>query len=121
MLDHLTKTHVGSIDGGIPDGPLPFKIMAQLFLKNTFLNKGLPAGATPPEAVAKAVMPNDEVEAVDALKRFVDSCERLKSEAYLVKHPFLGKLNGENWEKFHCRHAELHFSFLLPLSETESN
>ena len=33
MLDHLTKLHVGSIEGGIPDGPLPFRIISQWVLK----------------------------------------------------------------------------------------
>ncbi len=114
MLDHLTKLHIGSLEGGVPDGPLPFRILAQWLFKSTFLNKGLPAGASPPDALVAIVGPSDDVETEEALQRFIESCERLKSNPHREKHPFLGNLSREDWDKFHFRHAELHLSFLLP-------
>jgi hypothetical protein len=28
--------------------------------------------------------------------------------------PVLGRLSHEQWVQFHCRHAEMHFSFMHP-------
>ena len=40
--------------------------------------------------------------------------ERAGSQRMKHPSPVLGKLSHEQWEQLHCRHAELHLSFLHP-------
>jgi hypothetical protein len=35
-----------------------------------------------------------------------------------ARHPVLGKLTHEEWTQLHLRHAELHLSFAVPVSDT---
>ncbi len=40
---------------------------------------------------------------------------RLQTEEKRAPNPVLGKLTREEWDRLHCRHAELHLSFLVPI------
>ena len=50
----------------------------------------------------------------DALAVLRDAVTRAVSEGMKKQHAVLGPLTDDEWVKFHCRHAELHFSFLMP-------
>jgi hypothetical protein len=40
----------------------------------------------------------------------------MKAEPQRFPSPFLGELTREQWDQLHCRHCELHLSFILPES-----
>jgi hypothetical protein len=39
---------------------------------------------------------------------------RMKTESTRFPSPFLGELTRDQWDQLHCRHCELHLSFLIP-------
>ena len=34
------------------------------------------------------------------------------------RHPVWGKFSRSDWDQYHCRHAEMHLSFIVPLPQT---
>jgi hypothetical protein len=50
----------------------------------------------------------------DAVEYLSESMTRLGTERMTAPSPILGKLSHEQWEQLHCRHAEMHFSFMHP-------
>jgi len=54
----------------------------------------------------------DEAETQAALEHLKKSVARLQQETHREPSPFLGPLNLEEWNKLHCRHSELHMSFI---------
>ncbi len=114
IFAHLATAFNSSIDGFSFRAPWYIRFVARWFMKGRFLNKGLPAGYQIPDKHKKDFVADegiDTVEAFDSLKRAV---ERQRVESKRVPHPVLGKLNLDEWERFHLRHAELHMSFAVP-------
>ena len=50
----------------------------------------------------------------DGLAHIRNAIHRLQTDPKRVPSAFLGTLTKEEWTQLHCRHAELHFSFLIP-------
>ncbi|MEL6498975.1 MAG: DUF1569 domain-containing protein [Planctomycetota bacterium] len=51
-------------------------------------------------------------EAIVAFRAEIASASRPGAMSF--PSPLLGRLTHEQWEQLHCRHAELHFGFVLP-------
>ena len=49
-----------------------------------------------------------------ALANFRRAMQRLQTETRRMPHPAFGPLTADEWERLHCRHSELHLSFLVP-------
>ena len=113
-IGHVAFWANGPYDG-YPDMPRPpwlLRVVLPLF-KNSFLNKGLPAGAeirgVPNGTFGVEPMPTDE-----ALARLRPAFERLANEAPTKSNPIFGSMTHEEYIKLNLRHAELHFSFFHP-------
>ncbi|MCC7477973.1 DUF1569 domain-containing protein [bacterium] len=103
-----------SIDGGIPMDPQPWqKFIARLF-KSMILSHPLPAGYKLPQRAQQILVPESDRELGSALEELRQAVERLRLEERRCDSPMLGRLSRQEWDALHCRHAELHFSFLLP-------
>lgn len=113
IFGHLARAIDFSIDG------FPFKVnpvmrfMAKLLMKKKFLTKPLPSGFQIPDKNRKDLIPDDD-ETEKGLAELRAAIERQKSDSNRVMHAFLGNLTNEQWEQFHCRHAEMHMSFAVP-------
>lgn len=112
ILAHLAVPMNGSIDG------LPFKpgFLIRLLgplMKGRMLKKGMPVGIQLPADAAKSLVP-PPTDVEEGLKKFRDAVRRQKTETHREPSPFMGKMTNEEWEQLHCRHAELHLSFVVP-------
>lgn len=116
ILRHLASNITCSIDGYPSQLPWVVRFPLRLLFKRRFLNRTLPAGFQFPKKFSSALEPG-EVEAADALQELREALRRLQSEERRRPHPVLGKLTREEWDRLHCRHAELHMSFAVPQSE----
>jgi hypothetical protein len=67
-----------------------------------------------PEDAAGELVPGPTAleEGLDSIRRGLD---RLRTETRRSPHPVLGQLTLDQWTQVHCRHAELHLSFLIPV------
>ncbi len=114
VLQHLATSLNKSIDGYENPVPAILRIPLRLFMKRTFLTKPLSSGfKLPPKAQTEmwsgaATLP----EGVEALRRAI---ARLRSETHREPHPVIGALTVDEWNQFHCRHCEMHLSFLIPV------
>lgn len=116
VLRHLTIVMNGSIDGAPKMMPKLVQQMIRLLAKRRFLDKPMAPGFKLPPKAAMLIPPQTSwEEGLDAFRRTV---RRLKTESVRMPHPAIGSLTHEEWDRLHCRHAELHLSFLVPVETT---
>jgi Protein of unknown function (DUF1569) len=113
ILKHLTAVMNGSIDGMPRVIPRFLRVILRLVMKQRFLNKPMPPGFQLPKSGAALLPPPTSWE--DGLEGFRQAARRLQTETTRQPHPVLGPLTADEWTKVHCRHSELHLSFLVPV------
>jgi len=111
VLKHLTIFMVGSLDGFEDRAPWFIRLVGK-FVKKRMLTKPMSAGFKLPESAARHFVPGP-IDWPDALGQFRVAVRRLKAEGQRHPSSFLGVLTREQWDQLHCRHAELHLSFLI--------
>lgn len=114
ILEHLAIAMKGSIDGFQHKAPLPIRILGK-FIKGRLLNKPMSAGFKLPKKSAQEFVPGP-TSWEDGLADLRTAMRRLLSESQRRPSPLLGEMTKEEWNKLHCRHAELHLSFLEPVN-----
>jgi hypothetical protein len=113
IVQHVAKLIDYSIDGfPVPKAALPVRIMGRM-MRKAAITKPLRAGVKLPEKFS-FMEPDREVAWDDAAEQLRQAIGRLESERMTQRSPVLGKLSHEQWEQMHCRHAEMHFSFMQP-------
>ncbi len=113
VVDHVAAFIDASLDG-FPEAKLaaPLRWFGAL-MKSRALNRPLPAGFKIPNPLRARFAPKERVswlEAVDHLRRTVGRVEA--GERMTHPSPLLGELGHEQWVQMHCRHAEMHLSFI---------
>ena len=63
-------------------------------------------------AATNAFWPAPDGDLPDTIDRYAAAIRRLHQTDSLPRHPLFGVMTPEQSEQFHCRHAELHLSFL---------
>ena len=116
IVQHVTKFMSYSMDGfPVPKLGLPMRVLGRLMRKSA-LTKPMRPGYMFPKNF-KFLAPDPHVsweEAVDDLRAAIQRCG---SQRMAEPSPILGSLTPEQWEQLHCRHAELHFSFIRPADD----
>jgi hypothetical protein len=108
---HVALLMTRSLDGFPGSIPWFVRMPVRLLMKGTVLNKPMSAGFKTPKAVGS---PPEPVSLEDGLAQLRAAIGRLKAESKRAPSPLLGRLSVEEWNQLHCRHAELHLSFLVP-------
>ncbi|MCZ6836822.1 MAG: DUF1569 domain-containing protein [Planctomycetota bacterium] len=118
IVEHVTKLIQCSLDGfEVPNAPLIVRGIVKM-MRSSVLNKPMKPGVKLPGNF-KFLVPSDDVtwaQATGHLKKVVDRIE--KGERMKQRSPVLGFLEHEEWIQLHCRHSEMHFSFLQPVEKT---
>jgi len=114
IFEHLARTYNLSIDGFPPVMPGFVRFLLRLFMKRRFLRKPMPPGFKLP-AKAEALLP-PPIGLQEGFAHLSDAVQRLKTTATRMPNPVVGRLSREEWDQLHCRHAELHLSFIVPVS-----
>jgi hypothetical protein len=113
-LAHLA-TWINMPYDGYPEMPQPAWWMRMLrpFIQWWIVNKGFPAGVriAGVEGATFGIEPCGIDEGVGRLRAALN---RLAREAPTKASPVFGPMTGEEWVKFHLRHAELHLGFFHP-------
>ena len=111
IVQHVAKLVGYSLDGfPVPKGPLLPRIVLR-FMRHSALTKPMRPGIMFPHRFG-FLAPDKAIaweEAVDTLRRNI---ARVDTEKMKHPSPILGKLTHEQWVQMHCRHAEMHFSFI---------
>ncbi len=112
IVQHVTDVITLSVDGFGFKFAWPLRVLGRL-LRAKALTKPMRPGFSVPRAMRRT-FPSDQLpldQAVEGLRRAIG---RAKSERMTVASPILGPLTHEQWEQLHCRHAEMHLSFIQP-------
>lgn len=110
-LKHLATVMNGSLDGIDVQASFFMRFIARMF-KKRMLKMKMPAGFQLPKS-AHVLIPADTTWE-DGVHGVQAAIARLKAEPQRHAHPVLGNLTREQWDQLHCRHCELHLSFLVP-------
>ena len=113
IVQHVALLIGFSIDGfPAARAPLPMRVVGRLRRKR-ILADPLGAGLTFPRKF-DFLKPRAGIAWEEAVEFMNETMARLRDGRMTAGHPFLGKLTHEQWEQFHCRHAEMHCSFMHP-------
>ena len=112
IFKHLAQSLHSSIDGTNMKFPWLMKKIFLLFMnKEKILNEPLSPGFKIPKKGEAQFSPDASVSTEEGLASLRAAIERCQTETSRAEHPAFGELTGEEWDKFHLRHAELHMSF----------
>ena len=113
IFGHVARAIHGSIDGVPFQAPLPVRVVGKV-MRNRLLNRAIPTGIKLPKNAKARVVPEPDYPVDQAIEQLAKAIERTKNETMNQRHPVFGWINHGQWMKFHCRHAENHFSYLHP-------
>ncbi len=113
IVQHVGLTIDFSIEGfPVPKAPLLLRIACRL-LRKKLLRDPMKPGVTLPPKFAR-LRPQTRVTWDEAVDGFRVAMTKLDTKRMTCRSPVFGKLSHEQWEQLHCRHAEMHFSFIAP-------
>lgn len=95
--------------------PLPLWLLGHALRPLGIVNRPMKPGIRPPRSMDRRFWPGPEVtldEARDYLRLAIDAARTPGSMTH--PSPVLGKLTHDQWQTLHCRHAEMHLSFIHP-------
>ena len=110
IVQHVTDVITLSVDGFGFKVALPLRVLGRL-LRSQALSKPMRPGFNVPEAM-RARLPSDQLAFEQAVASLRQAIGRTRSERMTKASPFLGAMMHEDWVNLHCRHAEMHFSFM---------
>lgn len=116
MCEHLAKALNSATDDNQYNPPWFFKLLGRM-LKKGAITKSLSPGFRMPKKMEPIFMPSGDTSAEEGLAKLREAIERFKVAKLPERSTFLGKMSNDDWHQFHCRHAEMHLSFLVPQSE----
>ena len=112
ILWHLAKVMNGSIDGTTIRWTTPPPLIPESIKRRVLSGHMRPGFQLPPDAAKELEPPPTSV--TDGLEMFRQALQRQLSETKREPNPFFGPLTLDEWNQLHCRHAELHLSFVVP-------
>ena len=112
VLKHLSTVMLFSLDGANVQLPWYLRIVGRV-MRGRVLSKGMTPGFIMKGPMAEQIMPK-ETSWEEGLQMFREMTSRLQKEPQRKPSPFFGEMSKEDWERLHCRHSELHLSFLVP-------
>lgn len=114
VIDHVAKTMTYSFDGFPPEAKAPLFIRFLLkMMKSSVLIKPMKPGIKLKGKMAELFAPDPNVTWGQAMTRLRSMVGRIKrGDRMKAISPAFGVLAHEEWIQLHCRHAELHMSFI---------
>ncbi len=111
VVDHVARIIEFSVDGfPVPRASLPLRIVGRL-VRQWALTRPMRPGLKLPQTF-QFMVPEAGVTWEAAVKRLQSAIARAQSQRMKHASPVLGRLTHAQWEQLHCRHAEMHLSFL---------
>lgn len=114
IVRHVALGIDGSIDGINFRASWLLRAMGHLAKKSVLRKRMKPGFKLPPNM--ERAMPAADVSWPDAVASLRRAMARIDAgERMTFPSPAMGSMTHEQWEQFHCRHAEMHFSFIHPV------
>ena len=121
IVTHLAVAIELNLDGIDPSIiPLPLRVVGRVAggpIGRYLASHPMRPGVTTGPAATSVFWPAVDGDLPDTIDRYAAAIRRLHQADTLPKHPLFGTMSPEQAEQFHCRHAELHLSFLHPAGD----
>ncbi len=112
-VEHIAMFIQYSLDGFPFRMPLALRLIGPMFRK-TVTTKPMKPGIKAPGKI-RAFEPKPDVRWGDAVQRLHTLVSRVAGgETMQMPSPLFGRMSHEDWTNLHCRHAEMHLSFIHP-------
>ncbi len=121
-FEHLAKSFDSSVRESEAVLPIWRRAIARI-LKPFMLHFGLPAGIrieSISEVAAREFLPGEGIAMERGLRELQRAIAQLSAQEMSAKHNCFGSMSPRDWERMHCRHAELHLRLLIPLDGQEA-
>ncbi len=113
IVEHLARSiDIGLGKSAVTKAPWLLRLIAKR-MKNRVLKNGMKPGFRLPAKTQDIFWPNEEVDLSLAMQHYAESISELMSNTTLLEHPYFGEMTRSETELLHCRHAELHLSFVI--------
>ena len=113
IVEHVGRIIDCSLEGfPTPKAALPLRFIGWL-LRRIVLTRPMRPGVKLPRNF-EALLPDHGTIWDDAVGRFHAVHNKLATRPMTQPSPIFGRLTHRQWEQMHCRHAEMHFSFMHP-------
>lgn len=113
IIGHVAVFIEWSIDGFPFTVPLPLRVLGRV-IKGRAQRTTAPPGFKAPPGIMKHVPPAD-YSLDQAMRHLRGAVLRVQCGKRMEQpSPLFGRLTHEQWVRIHCRHAEMHFSFMHP-------
>ena len=114
ILHHVTFLIDAMNHGSKLSLPLPIRVVGRVLKLLKFHRREMKPGLNPPPAVARRFAPPPDLSLDEALQHMRTQIEFAQKHGMKHPSPMFGKLPHAEAVAMHCRHAELHQSFILP-------
>lgn len=111
IVEHVTRFIDGSVNGFDVRAPLVLRVFGK-FAKRQVIHRPMKPGFRLPAKMGEAFAPPADVSWDEAVSYFREMIALARQNGMTKESPVFGQLSDAEWEQLHCRHAELHFSFL---------
>ncbi|MEE9403639.1 MAG: DUF1569 domain-containing protein [Algisphaera sp.] len=113
IIDHVTRVMGFSNHGTDLRLPLPMRLFGSILKRTGGYRKPISPGVKLPQSIVKHFVAPSNITLDDAISQLRTEIETATTTDMSHPSPFFGSLTHDQWIPFHCRHAELHFSFIL--------
>ncbi len=120
ILEHVALAIEKAIDGTAGQAPWYMRLMMK-FVGPSMLRRletgTVPSGFRMPKSLQGDFLPANNVTTEDGLDHLRRAVERWKAEDRRATHVAFGSITSEQHDLVQRRHAEMHFSHVIPLDE----
>ena len=115
IYKHLALATEVMLDGAPAAPPAIIQFFLRLILKKRMTTRSLSPGFMLPNKAAILIPEDTSID--DGLQMLRAATHRIKQSDCRAPHPAFGRCSRDEWDAFHCRHCEMHMSFIVPVSE----
>ena len=115
LFGHLAKAIDADLDGLDRDAlPWSLRLLRPIgpLLRYPAVHWPMPAGFRLPTTMEPQFLVARPGSLAEELQRFAAAVDRANSQSEPIRHAVFGRMTPEQVRQHHCRHAELHLSFL---------
>jgi hypothetical protein len=110
---HIADIIEQSLDGFRFSAPLPIRVAFRI-MRPFMMGRPFPAGIAL-KGNSLTLIPDPAITTEQGLAKLRTQIQRIiGGERMTLASPIFGKLSHEQWVTLHCKHADLHLSFLDP-------
>jgi len=116
IVEHVARFMTASREGFPADMKPPLFVRLPIMaVRSLVVSRTPPRGVKLPQQMVDAFIPPADFPWDKAIAHLRAEVEAINSgERFTAPSPLFGKLSHEQWVKLHCRHASMHFGYIIP-------